>query len=34
VGAGLVANAHGYVAGEETTGPELGRIEDALGLID
>ncbi|MFB6296008.1 MAG: translation initiation factor IF-6 [Halobacteriales archaeon] len=34
VGAGLVANRHGYVAGEETTGPELGRIEDALGLID
>lgn len=34
VGAGLVANQHGYVVGEETTGPELGRIEEALGLID
>jgi translation initiation factor 6 len=34
IGAGLVANAHGYVAGQETTGPELGRIEDALGFIE
>ncbi|WP_435360045.1 translation initiation factor IF-6 [Haloarchaeobius sp. DFWS5] len=34
VGSGLVVNDNGYVAGEETTGPELGRIEDALGLID
>ena len=34
VGAGLVANVHGYVAGRETTGPELGRIEDALGFIE
>lgn len=34
VGSGLVANGHGYVAGRETTGPELGRIEDALGYID
>ena len=34
VGSGLIANASGYVAGEETTGPELGRIEDALGYID
>jgi translation initiation factor 6 len=33
VGSGLLANSHGYVAGEETTGPELGRIEDALGYI-
>jgi translation initiation factor 6 len=33
VGSGLVANDAGYVAGEETTGPELGRIEDALGYI-
>jgi translation initiation factor 6 len=33
VGSGLVANADGYVAGQETTGPELGRVEDALGLI-
>lgn len=34
VGSGLVANTNGYVAGEESTGPELGRIEDALGFID
>ena len=34
VGSGLVANASGYVAGQETTGPELGRIEDALGYIE
>ncbi|MFB6111128.1 MAG: translation initiation factor IF-6 [Halobacteriaceae archaeon] len=34
VGSGLVANDHGYVVGEETTGPELGRIEDALGYVD
>lgn len=31
VGSGLVANGHGYVVGEETTGPELGRIDSALG---
>jgi translation initiation factor 6 len=30
VGSGLVANAGGYVTGQDTTGPELGRIEDAL----
>ena len=34
VGSGLIANAHGYVVGQDTTGPELGRIEDALGYID
>jgi translation initiation factor 6 len=34
VGSGLVANEHGYVVGTDTTGPELGRIEDALGYID
>lgn len=33
VGAGLAANANGYVAGDETTGPELGRIEEALGFL-
>ena len=33
VGSGLVANGEGYVTGSETTGPELGRIEDALGYI-
>ena len=34
VGSGLVANANGYVVGERTSGPELGRIDDALGYVD
>jgi translation initiation factor 6 len=34
VGSGLVANGAGYLVGEDTTGPELGRIEDALGYIE
>ncbi|MFB6070648.1 MAG: translation initiation factor IF-6 [Halanaeroarchaeum sp.] len=34
VGSGLLANDVGYVVGEDTTGPELGRIEDALGYVD
>lgn len=34
VGSGLVANDAGYVVGQDTTGPELGRIEDALGYLD
>ncbi len=34
VGSGLIANSNGYIAGQETTGPELGRIEDALGYIE
>jgi len=34
VGAGLLANNDGYVVGEDTTGPELGRIEETLGFID
>jgi translation initiation factor 6 len=34
VGSGLVANETSYVVGEDTTGPEIGRIEDALGYID
>jgi translation initiation factor 6 len=34
VGSGLLANDSGYVVGTETTGPELGRIEDALGYLD
>ncbi|WEL20673.1 translation initiation factor IF-6 [Halorhabdus sp. BNX81] len=34
VGSGLVANAEGYVVGQDTTGPELGRIESALGYVD
>ena len=34
VGSGLLANERGYVVGQETTGPELGRIEQALGYIE
>ncbi|WP_416838283.1 translation initiation factor IF-6 [Haloferax sp. DFSO52] len=34
VGSGLVANDESYIVGEDTTGPELGRIEDALDYID
>lgn len=33
IGAGLIANTSGYITGAETTGPELGRIEDALGFV-
>ncbi len=33
VGSGILANSKGYIAGEETTGPEISRIEDALGFI-
>lgn len=34
VGSGIVANDEGYVVGHDTTGPELGRIEDTLGYIE
>jgi translation initiation factor 6 len=34
VGSGLLANDHGYVVGEDTTGPELTRIEQTLDFID
>ncbi|WP_319507266.1 translation initiation factor IF-6 [uncultured Methanolobus sp.] len=33
VASGLIANSKGYVAGSQTTGHELGRIEDALGFL-
>jgi len=33
VGAGIIAGDNGAISGRETTGPELNRIEDALGLI-
>ncbi len=33
VGSGLLANSKGYVAGEDTTGPEITRIEDTLGYV-
>ena len=34
VGTGLVANTRGYLAGNETSGYELGRIEDIFGFED
>jgi|Deesub1362A_J573_1020465.scaffolds.fasta_scaffold04806_6 translation initiation factor 6 len=34
VGTGLVANSKGYIAGEDTTPIEIGRIEDALGFLE
>jgi len=34
VGSGVIANGAGYAVGEETTGPELGRIDETLGYID
>ncbi len=33
VGSGCIATDHGAWSGSQTTGPELNRIEDALGLI-
>ena len=33
IGSGLLANSSGYLAGTDTTGHELGRIEDALGYL-
>ncbi len=33
LGSGILANSNGYLAGSETTGPELGRIEEAFGFI-
>jgi translation initiation factor 6 len=34
VGTGLVANTKGYIAGRDTTGFELGVIEEALGFVE
>jgi translation initiation factor 6 len=31
VGSGLIANDTGYIVGQDTSGPELGRIDSALG---
>jgi translation initiation factor 6 len=31
VGSGLIANDYGYIVGQDTSGPELGRIDSALG---
>ncbi len=33
VGTGLLANGTGFIVGKETTGPELARIDEALGFI-
>ena len=33
VGAGILANSKGFIAGGETTGFELGRMEDVFGLL-
>jgi translation initiation factor 6 len=33
VGSGILANSKGYLAGADTTGPELGRIDEALGFL-
>ncbi len=33
IGSGILANSKGFIAGGETTGHEMGRIEDALGII-
>ncbi len=30
IGNGILANSNGYIVGKKTTGPELGRIEEAL----
>ena len=34
LGSGLLANSKNFVAGSETTGPELGIIEEALGFLE
>ena len=34
VGSGLIANDYGYVVGEDTSGPELGRIDATLGFVE
>ena len=33
VGAGIIANSNGFIIPEETTGPELQRVDEALGFI-
>lgn len=34
VGTGLLANSRGYIAGDETSGFELGRIADVFGFVE
>ncbi|MCK5594541.1 MAG: translation initiation factor IF-6, partial [Candidatus Aenigmarchaeota archaeon] len=31
---GLIANSKGYIVGNQTTGPEVARIDEALGFVD
>jgi len=33
VGSAILATRNGLITGTKTSGPELGRIEDALGFI-
>jgi len=33
VGASLLANSRGFLVSEQTTGPELQRIDEALGFL-
>jgi translation initiation factor 6 len=34
IGTGLLVNMHGYLAGNATSGFELGRIEDVFGFLE
>lgn len=34
VGSGVIANTHGALIGTNTTGPEVNRLEDALGYLE
>jgi translation initiation factor 6 len=34
LGSGLLVNSKGFVAGSETTGPELGRIDETFGFLE
>jgi translation initiation factor 6 len=33
-GSGIIANSHGFAAGSACSGPELGRIAEALGFVE
>ena len=33
IGSGLIANSKGAIIGNQTTGIEMGRIEEALGFL-
>jgi translation initiation factor 6 len=34
VGTGLLGNSRGYIAGTQTSGFELGRVEDIFGFLE